>query len=92
MILEPFDAKKYFTLISQISNHFKNSDEYRQVVDLLFDCWQNGGTVFTEISQIINSPKNDFESLGPRINIPHPLVGGNQGIQVKADRSPREWC
>lgn len=47
MSMEPFNSKKYFSLISQISDDFKNSAEYRQAVDLLFDCWQNGGTVFT---------------------------------------------
>lgn len=41
-----FDSNQYFTLISQISKEFKSSSEYVQIVEMLFECWQNHGTVF----------------------------------------------
>ena len=47
MPTEPFSAKKYFALISEIADEFKNSGEYEEAVDLLFECWLNKGVVFT---------------------------------------------
>lgn len=47
MSIEAFDSKKYFSLIAETSEYFKASPEYQRTVDLLFDCWKNGGTVFT---------------------------------------------
>jgi len=47
MSVEIFNSLKYFSLIAEISEHFKISPEYQKTVDLLFHCWQGGGTVFT---------------------------------------------
>ena len=47
MDAQEFNSQKYFDLISEISEHFRKSKEYQQAVELLFECWQNQGVVFT---------------------------------------------
>lgn len=46
MSTEVFNPKKYFSLISKIANEFKDSSEYQQIIDLLFECWQNKRIVY----------------------------------------------
>ncbi len=42
-----FLPDKFFSLIAQYSLSFIDSDEYRQALDILFDCYKDDGTVFT---------------------------------------------
>ncbi len=42
-----FSSRLYFHLASDIAIEFSRSPEYRRVVDILYDCWKQGGTVFT---------------------------------------------
>jgi len=45
--MEKFYTHEYFDLISKISKEFSNSPDYERAVDILFDCYTQGGTVFT---------------------------------------------
>jgi len=42
-----FNSADYFDLIHRTAQAFKHSPHYTQALDLLFSCWQRGGTVFT---------------------------------------------
>jgi len=42
-----FKTKEYFDLIAKTALKFKESKEYLQAVEILFDCWEEGGVVFT---------------------------------------------
>lgn len=47
MIKQEFSSDKYFSLIAKSALDFVESDEYQKVLDILFDCYRRGGTVFT---------------------------------------------
>ncbi len=42
-----FSSDKYFGLVAKSSLNFIESSEYQRVLDILFDCYKRGGTVFT---------------------------------------------
>lgn len=42
-----FDSDQYFILSSKIIQKFIGSKKYQKAVEMLFECWQNKGTVFT---------------------------------------------
>jgi len=45
--MEKFSPDKYFGLVARCALNFIGSDEYQKVLDILFDCYKRGGTVFT---------------------------------------------
>ncbi|OHA88493.1 MAG: hypothetical protein A2653_00980 [Candidatus Zambryskibacteria bacterium RIFCSPHIGHO2_01_FULL_43_25] len=42
-----FSSDKYFGLVAKSSLGFIESSEYQKIIDILFDCYRRGGTVFT---------------------------------------------
>jgi D-sedoheptulose 7-phosphate isomerase len=42
-----FDSKEYFSLISEYSLLFPNHHEFKEIIDILLECYKRGGTVFT---------------------------------------------
>lgn len=42
-----FSSNEYLDLIAKASLGFKDSPDYKRVVDILFDCYKRGGVVFT---------------------------------------------
>ncbi len=42
-----FDSEKYFKLIAGAAHAFVDSPEYEKAIDILLDCYDNRGTVFT---------------------------------------------
>ncbi len=42
-----FDPDRYFKLSSTIIQKFVSSKKYQKAVEMLFECWQNKGTIFT---------------------------------------------
>lgn len=42
-----FKPSKYFDFIGEIAKQYRKSPDYQQAVDLIFECWQNEGVVFT---------------------------------------------
>jgi len=44
---QDFSSDKYFSLIAKSALDFVESSEYQKVLDILFDCYKRGGTVFT---------------------------------------------
>lgn len=47
MEIENFSSDKYFGLIAKSSLELTESDEYKKVIEILFDCYKRRGTVFT---------------------------------------------
>lgn len=47
MIIDKFDSDKYFGLIAKYSLAFIDSSEYQKVIDILYDCYENKGIVYT---------------------------------------------
>lgn len=44
---DDFSAEKFFGLIAKSSLDYLDSEEYKKVVEMLFECYKRGGTVFT---------------------------------------------
>jgi D-sedoheptulose 7-phosphate isomerase len=47
MEISEFSPDKYFGLVAKTSLDFIDSSEYQRVIDVLFECYKKGGTVFT---------------------------------------------
>ena len=47
METDEFSPDKYFGLIAKCSLSYIDSPEYQKIINTLFDCYKNGGTVFT---------------------------------------------
>lgn len=47
MEIEKFSSDKYFGLIAKSSLELMESNEYKKVIEILFDCYKRKGTVFT---------------------------------------------
>lgn len=47
MEIQKFSPDKYFGLVAKIALNLIESNEYQKVLDILFDCYKRGGTVFT---------------------------------------------
>lgn len=47
MEIDKFTSDKYFGLIAKSSLQLMESDEYKKVIEILFDCYKRKGTVFT---------------------------------------------
>lgn len=47
MEIGKFASERYFDLISESVQEFRESSEYKKAVDELFSCYERGGTVFT---------------------------------------------
>lgn len=46
MGVNEFSSDKYFGLVAKCALDFIDSSEYQKVLDILFDCYKRGGTVF----------------------------------------------
>jgi D-sedoheptulose 7-phosphate isomerase len=45
--IKKFNQKEYFNLIAQSAEKFRESSEYKKVIDELFGCYKKRGTIFT---------------------------------------------